>query len=264
MQRRSPSNVPPSARAPRPTTSLQSVATALTALAVVLAPLAASAHDPSPREDRRAPRERDYRVPGDERYRGWEDPYAHEREWSTHLGLGGGFFAPWQGDAKHQEQLEVMAVSPSGHFRIGGEFVFREFETRMFDVDDVDVDAYQLNLVMHWVFIPGHFTPYVGGGLGLHANDVSKVDIERGNPALDVRDDLGLGYGIFGVLGLELPIDEHLAIFAEGRLALSYQVTGIDEDDSDTYTDYYNDGVDDVDAEDTGGASAVFGLRFTF
>jgi len=236
---------------------------ALTFAALSLAPLGASAHEPR-HDDDRTRRERPRRVPGDDRYGGWEDPYAREREWSSHLGVGGGFFAPWQGDAKHQEQLELMAVSPSGRFRVGGEFVFREFETRMFDVEDVDVDAYQLNLVMHWVINPGGITPYLGGGLGLHANDVSKVDIERGNPGLDVRDDLGLGYGIFGVLGLELPVSDRLALFAEGRLSLSYQVVGIDDDDFDTYTDYYNDGVDDVDAEDTGGASAVFGLRLRF
>ena len=237
---------------------------AVIAFASALLPISAGAHESGTRDRDRRPRDRDYRVPDDERYRGWDDPYAAERQWTTHLGLGGGFFAPWQGDAKHQEQVELMATSPGGHFRIGGEFVFREFETRLFDVEDVDVDAYQLNLVMHWVLNPGGLTPYLGGGLGLHVNDVSKVDIERGNPALDVRDDVGLGYGVFGVLGLELPVADRLALFAEGRLALSYQVTGVDDDDFDTYADYYRRGVDDVDAEDTGGASAVFGLRLRF
>ena len=42
----------------------------------------------------------------------------------------------------------------------------------------------------------------IGVGLGLHANNDSKNHIQQGNPALDVRDDVGLGYGVFETFGV--------------------------------------------------------------
>lgn len=42
----------------------------------------------------------------------------------------------------------------------------------------------------------------IGVGLGLHANNDSKNDVQQGNPALDVRDDVGLSSGVFGIFGV--------------------------------------------------------------
>jgi len=202
-------------------------------------------------------------VPGDELYEGWSDPYADERRWRVQAGAGGGYFAPWQGDGGGQGRFEVLASSPSGHFRVGGEFVYREFETRLFDVSDVDVDAYHFDVVFHYVPTPGGFSPYVGGGLGLQVNDVDQREVTSGNPAIVVRDDVGLGFGVFAVLGLEVPLGERFALFAEGRASLALQAVGRD-DDGFGYADYDENGVDDVDIEDMGGASGTAGLRFRF
>ena len=231
------------------------------ALLVALMPAAANAHES--RREREERREHRHHHDHDHHdHHGADD--AHRSGWTQQLGAGGGWYAPWQGNDGHQVQVSILNTSPSGHFRFGAEFVHREFQTRIFDIDDVDVDSYQGNLVFHFVMNPGHFTPYVGAGIGLHANDVSKYDIERANPALDVRDDVGLGYGAFAILGLELPLGTDLSLFAEGRLNLAYQVAGIDESAGHGYSDYYHDRVDDVITEDFGGGSAVFGARLRF
>jgi len=162
----------------------------------------------------------------------------------------------------HQAQLELLAESPSGHFRIGGEFVHRQFDTRVFDVKGVEVNSYSFDLLMHYVLNPGGLTPYLGAGIGLQANDLSKRDLKRASSALDVRDDVGLGYGLFGLLGLELPISRDAVLFAEGRLNLAYQITG--RNGARVYADYYKDGVDKTAVEDLGGGSGVFGLRVRF
>jgi hypothetical protein len=226
---------------------------------LVLAAAPATAHDPKPHHH-------------DDPYA--HDPYAHDhpeperydrgRGWSTMLGLGGGYYAPWQGDSGHQAQFELLGVSPSGRFRIGGEFTYREFDTRVFDVKDVEVDAYSVDLLMHFVPNPGGFTPYFGVGLGLQANDFRKRDIQLGNPALDVRDDIGLGFAVLGLLGLELPISPDVALFAEGRLNLAYQITGKNNVGNRVYADWYEEGADKAEVEDLGGGSAMFGVRFRF
>jgi hypothetical protein len=239
---------------------MHSSSVALFSALLALATTPAGAHEPQPHDYEPSPRGAHLDGFDPDPDVGVDDPA--EQGWSRRLGLGGGYFAPWQGEHGHQAQLELLAESPSGHFRIGGEFVHRQFDTRVFDVKSVEVNSYSFDLLMHYVLNPGGLTPYLGAGIGLQANDLSKRDLKRASSALDVRDDVGLGYGLFGLLGLELPISRDAVLFAEGRLNLAYQITG--RNGARVYADYYKDGVDKTAVEDLGGGSGVFGLRVRF
>lgn len=184
--------------------------------------------------------------------------------WHAVLGGGAGFGEPWQGSGGVAANGHALASSPSGRFRIGVDFLYREWETRIFEVSDVDVDSYEINLVFHYVPFPKALaTPYVGAGLGIQIHDVSKTEVESAS-GFDVRDDTGLGYGFTGILGVEVSLGPHVGLFAEGRLTAAYMLTGEDEDDNELYADYYHRGVDDVEVEDSGAATALGGIRLRF
>jgi len=230
------------------------ITSALLITAMSFSAAGATAHEPQP-PHRDAPYPYDDDAPRD-----WDEPST--RGWSQQIGLGGGYYAPFQGARGQQAQFEFLAASPTGHLRLGGEFTYRHFDTRLFGVNDVEVDSYGVDVMLHYVFNPHGFTPYVGAGIGLQANDLSKRDLVRANSAYDVRDDIGLGFGFFGLLGVEIPVGPKAALFAEGRLNLAYQVTG--SNGNHLYADSYSDPVRKEQVEDLGGGSGVFGVRFHF
>ena len=191
---------------------------------------------------------------------GWGD----SDRWHVHVGGGAGYAEPWQGSGGVMATGHVLAASPTGRFRIGLEGLYRHWDTRLFRVREVDIDTYAANVVFHYVPFPKAFaTPYIGAGIGLQVNDVSERDVENGT-GKDLRDDIGVGFGITGIVGLEVPLGRFLALYVEGRLTAAYMVTGEDEDDRELYADYAHSGVDDTDAEDTGAAAAIGGVRIRF
>ena len=222
------------------------------AVALVAVPAAAhevEAHAPDTTHEEPQPR------PVIEDFEDWPDPYAHERKWGPfEFGGGIGYHAPWQGRGGPLATAHFLVHSPTGRWRVGGELFHREYETRFFDLDNVDIDTYELNLVLHYIFFPGQISPYVGGVLGVHINDLSRREVERKDPNLVFDDDVGAGVGVAALVGIEIPLTPKVWLYSEGRVGLAFQSIG--EDDV--------SGRSDSDEEDTGGASAVIGLRFRF
>lgn len=242
----------------------------LTFLVFLLAAPMAAAHPPHPYpDDADGTHERGHPAAhphADRRYhREWR---AVGRPARVHrprmqIGFGAGYFAPWQGRGGEQLQFEVLGRNASGHLRWGGEFVHRRFDTRFFGVDDVGVDNYQANVLMHFVANPGAVSPYIGGGIGVHVNDIRSRDVTSAS-ALVVGDDVGVGYGLFGVIGIEAPVGDFLSFFVEGRLNLAGQATGTNDSAFAGYVDHSDRRIDDHDFEDLGGGSAIAGVRLAF
>jgi len=190
----------------------------------------------------------------------WPDPFSEERSWGPiALGAAAGYFLPWQGNGGYAFTGNLLVSSPTGKVRLGAEMLYRSYETRIFDVNDVDVDSYEVNFVFHYLFNPKGVTPYLGFVTGFQVNKLRKTEVQDERPGIKVTDDVGAGWGLAAVLGLEVPLGDHFALYGEARAGIAYQQTS-DEDD-----DYrYNGDYDHYDSEDLGGATGVVGVRYRF
>ena len=168
-----------------------------------------------------------------------------------HVSAQVGGFVPWSGDAGVMTTVQLLGSGPSGRSRWGGEFEYREFDTKIHGVSNVGVSSYVLRAMWQYHFRPDAVaTPYIGLGMGLTIN---AVDDDKVNAALGyhARDHVGAGLdGVF-LLGVSvnIPGAEYMSVFAEGRLGLAFDASGANGD---------------VDVEGVGGGSGSAGLRFRF
>jgi hypothetical protein len=167
------------------------------------------------------------------------------------MSAGAGYFQPWHGDGGGDFRGSLGATfGREKRFRLSGEFSYREFETELFNVDDVEVESYRLALVFHYRLMPDAvIQPYLGVRYGIAVNLIDDEAIERGRPGNVAVDGIGSGIGIGGIVGLEIPIGPHLFLFSEANLGAEIQLV---EDD------------DDLEVEEIGGVSGLAGLRLVF
>lgn len=168
----------------------------------------------------------------------------------TGVSLQAGAFQPWTGDVGNEFAGSVLTrVGRERSFRLGGEFMYREFETEFFGVDDIELESWRLAFVFHYVILPRAFIqPYLGAKFNVAVNLVDGDAIEAARPELDVID-VGTGVGIAGVVGFDVPIGDHFAIYGEGTFSADLQLT---------------DEGGDLDTENIGGVSGVGGIRILF
>jgi len=137
--------------------------------------------------------------------------------------LAGGLFAPFEGNSGLVVQGGLLyAISPN--LALGGELEFREFETTIMGVGGVNVEAFSLHVVGKFFFRPEGISPYVGGGLSTSVNVFDSKKIERENPGVDGVNEIDMGGGVFGILGVLLPLSTHVSFFAELRSRVDFQV----------------------------------------
>lgn len=166
------------------------------------------------------------------------------------LSAGGGYFEPWDGDSGYEARGSILGqFGEGGHWRAGGEFDYRSFESELFNVSGVDVEAYRIGGLFHYVFLPDFFLqPYIGVKLDLAVNVIDEDTIEDARPELDVTG-VGTGVGVGGIAGMDLALGDHFALFGEVVLSADAQLT---------------DESGDLDVENVGGVSALAGLRVKF
>ena len=164
-----------------------------------------------------------------------------------------GAFFPWQGDPGYMLSLQLLGSGASARSRWGGEFEYRNFETRVAGVSGVDMESFILRGMWQQHFRPEAFvTPYVGLGLGVAINvvDDRKIDRNRGE---DIRGSTGAGLDAIFMMGIRALIRgaEYMSVFAEGRVGVGFDMTGRNDEDG-------------VEVEQIGGVSLNGGIRFRF
>ena len=165
---------------------------------------------------------------------------------------GGGIFEPFNGKTGFSGLVQAMiAISP--RVRLGGELEFRDYETELFNVKDVGIQTFHFRGLGMFFFRPEGISPYIGGGFGFSVNSIDDNKIERNRPGIMVKSDIGLGFGVMGLVGLDVPIGTRVALFAEGRANADFQVTETE-----------GPGSSNTEIENIGGLSGLGGIRFRF
>jgi hypothetical protein len=166
---------------------------------------------------------------------------------------GGGIFYPFKGQSGVSGVIQAMGfLSPQE--RVGVELEYRKYETKLFNAKDIDTQSYILRGIGQYFFRSHGITPYIGLGVNIALNVYDESEIEKKRPSINVKGDKGIGSGIMGLVGLEVPMGQHVALFAEGRVSADIQ-----------FTRYKNEsGKNKFDVENLSGLTGIGGIRIRF
>ncbi|HNP31252.1 MAG TPA: hypothetical protein PKK23_19555, partial [Nitrospirales bacterium] len=137
---------------------------------------------------------------------------------------GGGFFYPFQGQTGVSGIFQAMGII-SPQERIGVELEYRNYDTELFHANNIDTQAYILRGIGQYMFLSHGISPYIGLGVNIALNVFDENDVEKKRTSINVKGNKGFGYGIMGLLGVEAPVGQGVAIFAEGRVSADFQLT---------------------------------------
>lgn len=172
---------------------------------------------------------------------------------STVISGGGGIFYPFQGKAGFNAVIQAMGKS-SPQERFGVELEFRKYQAEFFNAKNIDTRSYIVRGLGQYYFLPGGISPYVGLGINLAVNDFDGDEVEKKRPSVDIKTGWGIGYGIMGSLGVEVPLNQQLAFFAEGRVSGDFQITIYEK----------RSGKDTINFESLSGLTGMGGIRMSF
>lgn len=166
---------------------------------------------------------------------------------------GGGIFYPFQGQTGVNGAIQAMGfISP--HERMGVEFEYRNYQNELLHAKNIDTQSYILRGMGQYFFRSHGFSPYIGLGLNIALNVFDEKEIEKKRDSINVKGDKGFGYGIMGLLGVEAPVGQGIAVFAEGRVSADFLVTR-----------YKNgSGNNKIEVENLSGLTGMIGMRFHF
>ena len=165
----------------------------------------------------------------------------------------GGIFYPFQGQSGVSGVIQAMGII-SPQERLGIELEYRNYDTELFNAKNIDTQAYILRGIGQYLFRSHGISPYVGLGLSIALNVFDENDIEKKRASINVKGDKGFGYGIMGLVGVEVPVGPRVAVFAEGRVSADFQLTR-----------YKNEsGNNKIDVENLSGLTGMVGIRFHF
>ncbi len=176
-----------------------------------------------------------------------------EESESVYISGGGGIFYPFQGKAGFNGLIQAVGKI-SSHERLGVELEFRKYEAEFFNAKNIDTKSYIIRGIGQYYFFPGGISPYVGLGLNIAINDFDGNEVERKEPSVDIKTGWGLGYGITGLLGVEAPVSQQLALFVEGRVSGDFQLTIFEN----------RSGKNKVNFESLSGLTGMGGIRMRF
>ena len=138
--------------------------------------------------------------------------------------VSGGPFIPYEGNRGFGIQVGA-GYTALPNLVIGAELAYRQFETTFLEVRGVRVEAFSLNLLAQYLFFPKGVSPYVAGGYRFSVNVIDTKKIERQRPGIDVFDKVGVGSGLFGLVGFLFPMNPHVSFFSELRASIDIQLT---------------------------------------
>lgn len=177
----------------------------------------------------------------------------HEDSDTVVISGGGGIFYPFQGQSGVSGAIQAMGII-SPQERMGVELEYRKYDTELFHAKNIDTQSYILRGLGQYYFRSHGISPYIGLGVNIALNVFDEKDIEKKRPSINVKGDKGFGYGIMGLLGVEAPVGQGVAVFAEGRVSADFQLTR-----------YKNgSGKNKIDLENLSGLTGMVGIRFHF
>lgn len=169
---------------------------------------------------------------------------------------GGGMFVPYDGTAGPSGLVRVLGTM-SDPLRFGGEVEYRSYKSTIFSVPDVHFDSVSIRALLEYKFMPDRAVcPYVGAGFGLNVNVLDGTAVKRGNPEIIDVTDFGVGLGLLGLAGIEVPVSKTVALFVEGRAGVDFQLT--------SQSNSFGSSSGDVGVSNLGGYSGIGGVRVRF
>lgn len=166
---------------------------------------------------------------------------------------GGGIFYPFQGQSGVSGAIQAMGII-SPQERMGVELEYRKYDTDLFHAKNIDMQSYILRGIGQYFFRTHGISPYVGLGVNIALNVFDENDVENKRTSINVKGDKGFGYGIMGLMGVEAPVGQGVAVFAEGRVSADFQLTR-----------YKNaSGNNKIDVENLSGLTGMVGIRIRF
>jgi len=166
---------------------------------------------------------------------------------------GGGIFYPFKGKDGFNGVIQAAGnISPQE--RLGLELEFRNYETEIFNAKNIDTQSYILRLIGQYFFRSHGFSPYVGLGINAGVNVFDEDEIEKKRSSINVKQGWGFGFGIMGLLGVEIPVGGGVAFFGEGRVSGDFQVSTYEK----------RSGKDKISFESLSGLTGMGGIRMRF
>jgi hypothetical protein len=166
---------------------------------------------------------------------------------------GGGIFYPFKGKSGFNVVAQATGKI-SAQERWGVELEYRNYEAELFNAKDIDTQSYIVRGFGQYIFRSQGISPYVGLGLNIAVNVFDKKEIEKKRSSLNIKRGVGFGAGIMGVLGVEVPMGQQLAFFAEGRVSGDFQLTHYEK----------RSGKDKLSIESLSGLTGMGGIRLRF
>ena len=173
--------------------------------------------------------------------------WAVMEEENFFFSLGGGKFVPFDGHSGFVATGGLFLPVLS-HVLVGGELEYRQFKTKFLGVRGVESKSVAFRAMAKFLLFQKGFTPYAGGGFSIALNIIDTEKIERERPGIEVFDKVGMGSGIFGLVGVLVPVNSNVSFFAEGRASFDIQLTHFEE----------------TEVENLGGFSGLGGVVFYF
>ncbi len=169
------------------------------------------------------------------------------------LSAGGGIFYPFQGKSGFNAVVQAAGkISPQERF--GVELEYRNAEVELFNAKDIDTESFIIRGIGQYFFRPGGISPYVGLGINFAINVFDEKEIERKRSSINITQGWGFGYGLLGLLGVEVPVGGGLAFFGEGRVSGDIQFTRYKR----------RSGKNKLSVESLSGLTGMGGLRMRF
>ncbi len=128
----------------------------------------------------------------------------------------GGVFVPYDGNAGPSAMLGAEG-RVSDHVSVGGELEYRHFDADGVAGTTASVDSLHARALVRYTWQPGVVRPYLGAGAGLGVHDVSGSI--RDHDGYFSLSGTAVSLGVLGLAGLDLPLGDRFALFAEGRLS---------------------------------------------
>ncbi|HNP62042.1 MAG TPA: OmpW family outer membrane protein [Nitrospirales bacterium] len=169
------------------------------------------------------------------------------------LSGGGGIFYPFQGKTGGSGAIQAMGII-SPQERMGVELEYRNYKNDLLHAKNIDMQSFIFRGIGQYFFRTHGISPYIGLGLNIALNVFDEKDIEKKRDSINVKGDKGFGYGVMGLVGVEAPVAQGVALFAEGRVSADFQLTR-----------YKNgSGKNKLDVENLSGLTGMIGIRFHF